>query len=70
MSPPSNPKPLKPKLRGERWELGDGRKVVFLDLLGIDNLGNRSLEVLNERGALEAVYERQFRKRLYPPEEA
>lgn len=66
--PPKDPKRIRPKLRGERWQLHDGRNVVLLELLGVNDLGARSYEILNERGALEAVYEAEFSKRLYPEE--
>lgn len=64
--PPKNPKPLRPVDRGEVWELYDGRKVRFLQLLAI-NEGGRCLEVINEKGALDTVYESEFRKRIEPP---
>lgn len=65
--PPNNPKPITPKLRGERWELHDGRKVVLLEFLGRTFVG-RVLQVINDRNLLEAVHESQFKKRLYPSE--
>lgn len=65
--PPKNPKPITPKLRGEAWELYDGRRVVYLAFLGKNEAG-RVLEVLNEDGRLESVFGRQFRKRVNPPE--
>jgi hypothetical protein len=67
MGSPNNPKPKRPKLRGERWQLKDGRKVIFLQLLAV-NEGGRNLEVLNENGLLESVYESELGQRLYPKE--
>lgn len=55
-------KALTPKIRGEVWELGDGRQVTFLRRKKKD-----VCEVLTQRLFLEVHYVREFRKRLAPP---
>ena len=52
----------RPRLRGEVWITWDDREVTILKHLAHD-----CVEVLNDRGDLEALYENQFRKRLKPP---
>jgi hypothetical protein len=63
--PPDNPKPIRPKQRGEKWMLKDGRLVTYLQLLAVNDQG-RCLEVIDERGILDAVYESQFVTKVYP----
>lgn len=63
----SKEKPIRPTLRGETWELADGRNVVFLSLLKVVPKVGRLYEVLNDLGVLEAVYARQFVRRINPP---
>lgn len=70
--PPKNPKPIRPKLRGETWELHDGRRVTLLNLLGVTKTDAgkvRIHEVLNDRGALESIYDSEFKRRIEPPVE-
>lgn len=64
--PPKNPKPLIPRLRGERWELTDRSHVTILEMLGRGITG-RIYHVINQRGFTESVYESQFSRRLDPP---
>ena len=69
--PPTNPKPDKPKYRGETWLLHDNRQVVFLGLRAVTKgeVKIRMYEVLNERGMLECLAEGEFRKKVQPPKE-
>jgi hypothetical protein len=55
-------KKVRPSLRGEIWQLWDDRTVTVLK-----HLAASVVEVINEKGALEAVQESQFYKRLLPP---
>ena len=60
-------KPVVPTLRGETWRLADNRDVTFLKLLEVVPKVGRLYQVLNELGLLEAVFERQFVRRINPP---
>lgn len=57
-------KPLRPDLRGERWKLKDGAIVTVLRKLGRDALNVPIIEVVNERGALEAILDVDFKERI------
>lgn len=65
--PPKNPKPLTPKLRGEVWELQDGRTVTFLQFVE-KTVSGRLLKVLTEKGFADTVYEKNFMRRIMPPQ--
>lgn len=65
--PEKKVKPIVPTLRGEAWRLADGRDVTLLRLLEVVPKVGRLYQVLNELGLLEAVFERQFEKRIKPP---
>lgn len=65
--PEKKVKPIVPTLRGEIWRLADGRDVTFLRLLEVVPKVGRLYQVLDEIGLLEAVFERQFEKRIKPP---
>lgn len=63
----SKEKPIRPTLRGEIWELADGQNVTFVALLRVVPKVGRLYAVFGHTGALEAVYERQFVRRINPP---
>jgi hypothetical protein len=55
-------KPIRPSLRGERWELWNGVKVTL-----IQRLSKNMLEVIFDNGMLGALGESEFKKRVDPP---
>jgi hypothetical protein len=59
---PKRKNKVRPSLRGEIWQLWDDRTVTVLK-----HLAAGVVEVINEKGTLEAVQDSQFYKRLLPP---
>lgn len=59
-------KPTRPNLRGEKWELTDGRVVTLLGRIGIDMFRRGIFRVINDRGLLESVNQGSFKTLLLP----
>lgn len=55
-------KPKRPGIRGEKWELSDGRIVTVLMRIGTSPFNIAIYEVINSDGRLESVYESNFKR--------